>query len=109
MCGESLARDESGIFSYLKILKYQSNIEISGKYDISDFSNIGSVFEYCSASKVRYIRLQWEYSDTANIFKYGLVTSPFLNVNKIKKTLIKSKIFAYVDYYVYLCSKEIKK
>lgn len=85
------------------------DIEISGQYGISDFSNIGSVFKYCSALKVRHIRLRGEYSDTAHIFKCGLVTSPFLNVNKIKKTLIKSKIFASVVYYAYLCSKEIKK
>jgi len=85
------------------------DIEISGQYDISDFLNIGSVFKYCSASKVRHIRLRWEYPDIARIFKCGLVTSPFLSVNKIKMTLIKSKIFAYVDYYAYLCSKEIKK
>ena len=52
MCGESLARESRGFFVF-------EDIEISGQYDISDFSNIGSVFEYCSALKVQHIILWW--------------------------------------------------
>lgn len=51
MCDESLARESRGFF-------VSEDIEITGKSNISDFSNIGSVFEYCSALKVRYIRLR---------------------------------------------------
>ena len=52
MCGESLARESRGFFA-------SEDIEISGQSNISDFSNIGSIFEYCSASKVQHIIL-WE-------------------------------------------------